>query len=77
MGNGEQSGSGDRIGWPIRLAAAVGGGIGAALGLLVKSLNLADLGFPLGMLVFVGMVGVGTILGRLAGSLLFRKPPSR
>jgi hypothetical protein len=70
MGNGEQSSSGGRAGWPVRLAAAAG--IGAALGLLL--VNLVDLrGW--GVIAFCAAVGVGTALGRRAGSLLLRKPP--
>jgi hypothetical protein len=77
MGNGEQSGSGGRADWRVRLATAVGAGAGAALGLLVKSLGVDLGGFWPGMIAFGVVVGVGTVLGRLAGSLLFRRPPDR
>jgi hypothetical protein len=74
MGNGEQSGLGGRSDWPVRLSGAVGCGVCAALALLVMS--LADLHmFPLGLIVFLAAVGVGTFLGRLAGSRLFGRSP--
>jgi hypothetical protein len=74
MGDEEQPGSGGRDGWPVRLAAAVGAGTGAALGLLaIPFVNLG--GFWPGAVAFGALVGVGAVLGRLAGSLLFRGPP--
>jgi hypothetical protein len=76
MGNGQQSGSSGRIDWPFRLAGAVGAAVGGGLALLVMS--LADLHlFPLGLIVFLAAIAVGIVLGRLAGSLLFRRPPDR
>jgi hypothetical protein len=77
MGNGEQSGSGGRSDWPIRLATSVGCAIGAALGLLLKSQGLDLGGFWQGAIAFGVLIGVGGVLGRLVGSLLFRRPPDR
>ena len=74
MDNGEQSGSGSRSNWPVKLAGVVGAGAGAALGLLVVA--LADLrGFwPRLIAVCVG-ISVGVVLAQLTRSLLFRRPP--
>jgi hypothetical protein len=72
MVKGEQSGSSGRADWQVRLAGAVGGGVGAALGLLV--VNLADMhGF--GLIVFLAAFLGGLFLGRFAGSRLFQRPP--
>jgi hypothetical protein len=69
MGNGERSGSGGRSDWPVRLATAVGLCTGAAVALLLRT----DLGsFWLGMLAFLIVIGVGGVLGRLVGGMLFR-----
>ena len=74
MGNGEQSGAGDRRNWRVHLAGMVGGAAGGALAFLVG--NLVDLsGFWPGLIVFLLGVGVGIALGRLVGSLAFRGPP--
>jgi hypothetical protein len=74
MVNSEQSGSGGRTDWPVRLATGVGTGIGATVALLVRP----DLGsFWLGMIAFGAATGVGALLGLLAGSLLFRRPPGK
>jgi hypothetical protein len=77
MGNGEQSGSGGRAAWRVRLAGAVGAAVGAALALLVGS--LADLRWPWwwGMIAFGAAIAVGILLGQLVGSLVFRRPPGR
>jgi hypothetical protein len=72
MGNGEQSDPGSRTDWPVRLATSVGALVAASIGLLLKP----DLGsFWLAMIAFGAVVGVGAVLGRLVGSLLFRRPP--
>lgn len=72
MVNGKQPGSGGRTGWPVRLATAAGASAGAAVALLWRP----DLGgFWPGLLGFGIVTGVGAVLGRLAGSLLFRRPP--
>jgi hypothetical protein len=69
MGNGERSGSGGRGDWPVRLATGVGTCAGAAVALLLRR----DLGsFWLGLLAFVLVTGLGGLLGRLVGGLLFR-----
>jgi hypothetical protein len=74
MVNSEQSGSGGRTDWPVRLATGVGTVVGSTVALLLRT----DLGsFWLGMLAFLTVTGVGALLGRLAGSLLFRRPPGK
>jgi ABC-type nickel/cobalt efflux system permease component RcnA len=74
MGNGERSGSGDRGEWPVRLATGLGTCAGAAVALLLRR----DLGsFWLGLLAFVLVTGLGGLLGRLVGGLLFRSPDRR
>jgi hypothetical protein len=77
MANGEQSGSCGRADWRVRLAGAVGAGVGGALCLLIGS--LADLRWPWwwGMIAFGAAIAVGILLGQLVGSLLFRRPPGR
>jgi hypothetical protein len=74
MGNGERSGSGGRRNWLVDVAGAVGGCAGVALGMLV--LTLADLHefWPWTIACSAG-AGVGAVLGRLAGSRVFRRPP--
>jgi hypothetical protein len=72
--NSEQSRSGSRADGLVRLAGMVGGSAGGALSLLV--LSLADLHrFPLGLIVFLAGIVLGIVLGQLAGSHLFRRPP--
>jgi hypothetical protein len=67
--NSEQSGSGGRTDWPVRLATGGGTVVGATVALLLKT----DLGsFWLGMIAFLAVTGVGGLLGRLVGGLLFR-----
>ncbi len=69
MGNGERPGSGGRSDWPVRLAIGVGAGTGAAVALIWRP----DLGgFWPGLLGFCTFTGVGGVLGRLVGGLLFR-----
>jgi hypothetical protein len=74
MGNGERTGSGGPGDWRVRLATGVGLGAGAAIALLWRP----DLGggFWLGLIGFCVFMGVGAVLGRLAGGLLFRRPPT-
>jgi hypothetical protein len=75
MANGEQLGSGGRDDWRSRLTFAVGAAIGGGLVMLV--LNLADMKlFPLGLTLFCAGILAGGLLGRRAGSLLFRGPPA-
>jgi hypothetical protein len=74
MGNGEQSVSGGQRNWPVTLAGMVGAGAGAAVALFVVK-PLVELPFWLGLIAFGVMVGVGIVLGRLAGSLMFRGAP--
>ena len=72
MGNGEQSSSDGRADWPVRLATMAGCGAGAAVALLWRP----DLGgFWPGLIGFGIVTGVGGVLGQLAGSLMFRRPP--
>ena len=67
--NGERSGSGDRSNWQVRLATMAGAGAGAAVGLLWRT----DLGgFWQGLTAFGIVTGVGAVLGRFVGGLLFR-----
>jgi hypothetical protein len=74
MGNGERSGSGGRGDWPVRLATGVGVGAGAAIGLFVIK-PLVDIPGFWGPIAFVVVTGVGGVLGRLVGGLLFRPSP--
>jgi hypothetical protein len=80
MGNGERSVSGCLNDWRVRLASGVGTVAGAAFGLFVIR-PLVDIHecWP-GLLTFVAVAGVGGVLGRLVGGLLFRPsfdgPPS-
>jgi pantoate kinase len=75
MGNGERSGSGSWSDWRVRLATGVGTAAGAALGLFVIK-PLVDIpGFWPGLIAFVAVTGVGGVLGRLVGGLLFRPSP--
>lgn len=68
MGNGERSDR--RTDWRVRLATMVGTGAGAALALLWHP----DLGsFWLGLVAFVALLAAGGLLGRLAGSFMFRQ----
>jgi hypothetical protein len=76
IGNGEQSGSRGRIDWAFRLAGAVGAAFCGGFALLVMSLVALHL-FPLGLIVFLAATAVGIVLGRLAGSFLFRRQPDR
>src|SRR5436309_9459607 len=69
MGNGERSSSGSRSDWPVRVAGMVGGGAGVALALLLGPVVGID-GFWPGMIAVAVAVGVGMVLGRLAGGLL-------
>jgi hypothetical protein len=72
MGNGERSGSGGRSDWSVRLATGTGTVAGAALALFVIK-PLVDIpGFWPGLIAFVAVSGVGGVLGRLVGGLLFR-----
>jgi hypothetical protein len=72
MGNGEGSGSGGRSDWRVRLATGVGTVVGAAIALFVIK-PLVDIpGFWPGLIAFVAVTGVGGLLGRLVGGLLFR-----
>jgi hypothetical protein len=69
MANGERSGSGGRSDWPVRLTTMAGTAAGAAGALLWRP----DLGgFWAGLIGFGIMTGVGAVLGRLVGGLLFR-----
>jgi hypothetical protein len=72
MGNGERCGSVGRSDWQIRLFTGAGTVAGAAVALLVIK-PLVDIpGFWPGLIAFVAVCGVGGVLGRLAGGLLFR-----
>ncbi len=70
MGNGERSGPDGRSNWRVRLATGVGLGAGAAIALLWRP----DLGggFWPGLIGFCVFMGVGAVIGRLVGGLLFR-----
>ena len=72
MENGERSGSNGRSDWRIQLATSVGTATGSAFGLFViKPLVHID-GFWPGLIAFLAVTGVGGVLGRLVGGLLFR-----
>jgi hypothetical protein len=74
MGNGERPGSGGGSDWRVRLATGAGTSAGAAVALLLRR----DLGgLWVGLLAFCLVTGVGGVLGRLAGYLLFQRPPGR
>jgi hypothetical protein len=73
MGNGEQSGSGRRNDWPVRIAGGLGGAAGVALALLLGPLAGID-GFWPGAIAVCVAAGVGIVLGQVAGRLLFRPP---
>jgi hypothetical protein len=76
MSNGEQSSSRGHDDWRILLSTMVGAAVVSGLVLLV--LNLVNLNaFPLGLILFVAGFMIGIVLGRRAGSRLFRKPPGR
>ena len=76
MANGEQSGSGGRSDWRVRVATGVGAALGATLGLLAKSLGL-DLGPWWGIIAYGVLIAVGILLGQLVGTLLFRRPSDK
>jgi hypothetical protein len=71
MGNGERSGSGSQLPWQVRLATGVGTVAGAAAALLWRP-DFFGGGFWLGLIGFCLFCGVGGVLGRLVGGLLFR-----
>jgi hypothetical protein len=71
MGNGERSGQGGGSDWRVRLATAAGLLVGAAIALLWRP-DFFGGGFWMGTLGFCLFMGVGGVLGRLVGGLLFR-----
>jgi hypothetical protein len=73
MGNGKRSGSRGRSDdWRVGLATGVGTVAGSAVALFVIK-PLVDIpGFWPGLIAFVAVSGVGGVLGRLVGGLLFR-----
>ena len=73
MGNGEQAALGVRDNWQIRLGAAVGCGVGAAIALFVVRPLVGQLSFWPGLISFCALIIVGGVLGRLAGGMLSRK----
>jgi len=72
MGNGERSGPDGRSDWPVRLGTGAGVVAGAALGLFVIRPLVHIPGLWPGLIAFVAVMGVGGVLGRLVGGLLFR-----
>ncbi|MFO0809109.1 MAG: hypothetical protein U0746_10830 [Gemmataceae bacterium] len=75
MGSDEQSGPGGRDDWRVRLATGVGTAAGAAFGLFVIK-PLVDIpGFWPGLIAFLAVAGLGGVLGRLVGGMLFRPSP--
>jgi hypothetical protein len=71
MGSGERTGSGGGRDWPVLLATMAGVGVGGAVALFVVK-PLVELPLWLGTIAFCAMIGVGGVLGRLVGGLLFR-----
>lgn len=68
MGNGERSGSGD---WRVRLATALGFGVGGAIALLWKPEFFSG-SLWMGLLGYGLFCAVGGILGRLVGGCCLR-----
>jgi hypothetical protein len=74
MGNEERAGADGRSDWPVRLATGVGTCAGATLALFVIKPLIEIPGFWPGLIAFVAVCGVGGVIGRLVGGLLFRPP---
>jgi hypothetical protein len=75
MENGERSGSGGGNDWQVKLATGVGTIAGAAVALFViKPLWAVELPLWQGLLAFLAVTGVGGVLERTVGGLLFRPP---
>jgi hypothetical protein len=75
MGNGEQPSSGGRDDWRILLCTMIGAALGGSIALFViRPLVNPPLPLLWGTLAFAAVFGAGILLGRLAGSLLFRRP---
>ena len=72
MGNGERSGSGSWSDWRVRLATMAGAGAGGAIALLSRPALGGYWGLWPGMIGFGVVTGVGAVLGRLVGGMLFR-----
>jgi hypothetical protein len=72
MGTSDRSASGGRSDWQIRLATGAGTVAGAAVALFVIKPLIDIPGFWPGLIAFVAVCGVGGVLGRLVGGLLFR-----
>jgi hypothetical protein len=72
MGNNDRSGSGSRDDGRIRLATGVGTVVGASVALFVIK-PLVELPFLLGLLAFVLVCGIGGVLGRIVGQMLYRR----
>lgn len=69
MDNSERRISGVRSNWPVRLATAVGVGVGGAIALIWRP----DVGgFWPGLIAYLAMMGVGGVVGRILAGLLCR-----
>jgi hypothetical protein len=74
MENSDQSGSGGRDDWRVRITTMVATAACVAGAMLLGPV-IGINGFWPGMLAISGAIVVGGILGPLVGGLLFRRPP--
>jgi hypothetical protein len=74
MEDGERSGLGEWDDWRVRLSTGLGTATGAAIALFVIKPLVEIPGFWLGLIAFLAVTGIGGIIGRLVGGLLFRRP---
>lgn len=75
MGSGEPSGSGGPGDWQVRLATAIGVGVGGAIALLWKPEFFSG-SLWMGLIGYGLFCAVGGILGRLVGGWCFRSSNS-
>jgi hypothetical protein len=75
MENGKQQSPLRPDSWPVRLATAGGMGIAGTLALLVGFLADLHLPLPWSLIAYLAAIGVGGVLGHLAGTRLFPRSP--